>query len=80
MHHDSTVYNIYHSLRKHLNELLSTKSLLSLNNQLDVNQSGFKKGHSTKTAFLSVTEALQIQKLLPNHQFSFSLICLHSTL
>jgi len=35
---------------------------LSLNNQLDVNQSGFKKGHSTETALLSVTEALRITK------------------
>ncbi|XP_077061835.1 uncharacterized protein LOC143714503, partial [Siphateles boraxobius] len=30
--------------------------------QLDVNQSGFKKGHSTETALLSVTEALRIAK------------------
>ncbi|XDV50661.1 hypothetical protein PO909_019679 [Leuciscus waleckii] len=37
-------------------------SFLSLNNQLDVNQSGFKKGHSTETALLSVTEALRIAK------------------
>ncbi|CAM4658002.1 unnamed protein product [Leuciscus chuanchicus] len=29
---------------------------------LDVNQSGFKKGHSTETASLSVTEALRIAK------------------
>ncbi|XDV14261.1 hypothetical protein PO909_002435 [Leuciscus waleckii] len=29
---------------------------------LDVNQSGFKKGHSTETALLSVTEALRIAK------------------
>jgi len=46
-----------------LNELLSTKYHLSSQNyQLDVNQSGFKKGHSTETALLSVTEALQIAK------------------
>ncbi|XDV17968.1 hypothetical protein PO909_023756 [Leuciscus waleckii] len=37
-------------------------SFLSLNNQLDVNQSGFKKGHSTETALLSVTVALRIAK------------------
>ncbi|XDV14498.1 hypothetical protein PO909_014740 [Leuciscus waleckii] len=37
-------------------------SFLSQNNQLDVNQSGFKKGHSTETALLSVTEALRIAK------------------
>ncbi|KAG1972882.1 hypothetical protein F2P79_000611 [Pimephales promelas] len=30
--------------------------------QLDVNQSGFKKGQSTETALLSVTEALRIAK------------------
>jgi len=29
---------------------------------MDVNQSGFKKGHSTETALLSVTEALWIVK------------------
>ncbi|CAM4529737.1 unnamed protein product [Leuciscus chuanchicus] len=34
----------------------------SSNNQLDVHQSGFKKGHSTETALLSVTEALQTAK------------------
>ncbi|XDV44123.1 hypothetical protein PO909_012458 [Leuciscus waleckii] len=32
------------------------------NEELDVNQSGFKKGHSTETALLSVTEALRIAK------------------
>jgi len=37
-------------------------SFLSQINQLDVNQSGFKKGHSTESALLSVTEALQIAK------------------
>ncbi len=31
-------------------------------NQLDANQSGFKSGHSTETALLSVIEALQIAK------------------
>ncbi|XDV19517.1 hypothetical protein PO909_024975 [Leuciscus waleckii] len=32
------------------------------NGALDANQSGFKKGHSTETALLSVTEALRIAK------------------
>uniref|UniRef100_A0A672ZLQ3 Reverse transcriptase domain-containing protein n=1 Tax=Sphaeramia orbicularis TaxID=375764 RepID=A0A672ZLQ3_9TELE len=32
---------------------------LSQNNLLDINQSGFKIGHSTETALLSVTEALK---------------------
>ncbi len=35
---------------------------LSQNNKLDTNQSGFRSGHSTETALLSVTEALQIAK------------------
>ncbi len=35
---------------------------LSQNNKLDANQSGFRGGHSTKTALLSVTEALRIAK------------------
>jgi len=39
-------------------------SFLSLNNQLDVNQSGFKKGHSTETALLSVTEAASKSSVL----------------
>jgi len=29
---------------------INVSSFLSLNNQLDVNQSGFGKGHSTETA------------------------------
>ena len=35
---------------------------LSKNNKLDANQSGFRSGHSTDTALLSVTEALWIAK------------------
>ncbi len=35
---------------------------LSQNNKLDANQSGFRSGHSTEMALLSVTEALRIAK------------------
>ncbi len=35
---------------------------LSQNNKLDAKQSGFRSGHSTETALLSVTEALRIEK------------------
>ncbi len=35
---------------------------LSQNNKLDAKHSGFRSGHSTETALLSVTEALQIAK------------------
>ncbi len=35
---------------------------LSQNDKLDAKQSGFRSGHSTETALLSVTEALQIAK------------------
>ncbi len=35
---------------------------LSQNNKLDANQSGFRSGHSTETALLSVTKALRIAK------------------
>ncbi len=37
-------------------------SFLSKHNLLDANQSGFRHGHSTETALLSVTEALPIAK------------------
>ncbi len=36
---------------------------LSQNNKLDAKQSGFRSGHSTGTALLSVTEALRIAKV-----------------
>ncbi len=49
---------------------------LSQNNKLDAKQSGFRSGHSTETALLLVTEALELQKLIPNHQSSFCWICL----
>ncbi len=49
---------------------------LSQNNKLDAKQSGFRSGHSTETALLSVTEALRIAKAIPNHQSSFCWICL----
>ncbi len=45
---------------------------LSQNKHLDANQSGFRRGHSTETVLLSVTEALRIA----NHQSSFCWICL----
>ncbi len=38
---------------------------LSQNNKLDAKQSGFRSGHSTETALLSVTEALRIAKADP---------------
>ncbi|KAL0195032.1 hypothetical protein M9458_008604, partial [Cirrhinus mrigala] len=41
--------------QKHLNESFLTSSL-------DANQSGFRSGHSTETALLSVAEALRIAK------------------
>ncbi len=36
---------------------------LSQNNKLDAKQSGFRSGHSTETALLSVTEALRTAKV-----------------
>ncbi len=48
---------------------------ISQNDQLNINQSGFRSGHSIKTALLSVTIALQ-WKLIPNHQFLFCWIYL----
>ncbi len=37
-------------------------SFLSKHKLLDANKSGIRRGHSTETALLSVTEALQIAK------------------
>ncbi|MGL5119293.1 MAG: reverse transcriptase domain-containing protein, partial [Plesiomonas shigelloides] len=37
-------------------------SFLAQNNLLDSNQSGFKSGHSTETALLSVIEALRLER------------------
>ncbi len=63
--------------KKHLNGCLNKlSSFIQKNNLLDANQSGFRHGHSTETALLSVTEALRIAKADSNHQFSFCWIYL----
>ncbi len=49
---------------------------LSQYNKLDAKQSGFRSGHSTETALLSVTEACESQRPIPNHQSSFCWIFL----
>ncbi len=49
---------------------------LSQYNKLDAKQSGFRSGHSTETALLSVTEALRVAKADSNHQSSFCSIFL----
>ncbi len=48
---------------------------LSQNNKLDAKQSGFRSGHSTETALLSL-KPCELQKPIPNHQSSFCWICL----
>ncbi len=45
-----------------LNTFNQVSLFLSQNNKLDAKQSGFRSGHSTETALLSVTEALRIAK------------------
>ncbi|XP_067298600.1 uncharacterized protein, partial [Pseudorasbora parva] len=48
---------------------LLSGNLAHSSNQQDVNQSGFKKGHSTETALLSVTEALRLAKAASKSSF-----------
>ncbi len=49
---------------------------LAQNNILDNNQSGFRSGHSTETALLSVTEALRLARAASKSSVSSCWICL----
>ncbi len=49
-------------MQKHFNELNQVSAFLTQNNLLDSNQSGFRSGNSTKTALLSVAEALKLAR------------------
>ncbi len=49
---------------------------LAQNNILDNNQSGFRSGHSTETALLSVTEALRLARAASKSSVLILLICL----
>ncbi len=58
------VYTVHSNGMDHLvHNFIDTVTLfISQNDQLNINQSGFRCGHSTETALLSVSLALQIAK------------------